>query len=182
LLAHDWGAIQAWHAVTDPGFAARVASFTSISGPCLDHLADWFRRAPRAATLRQAAKSWYTLVFRTPVLPELGWRSGLFGRVTAGSQRIPPPVVRDAVNGLELYRANIAATMAAPAIRRTAVPVQVIAPRRDSFVTVSLARSAAAFADDFTMREIEGGHWVVRHRPELVADPVRTFVRALTPR
>src|SRR6476469_10816384 len=75
LLAHDWGAVQAWHAVTDPGFAARVASFTSISGPCLDHLADWFRRAPRAATLRQAAKSWYTLVFRMPVLPELGWRS-----------------------------------------------------------------------------------------------------------
>src|SRR4051812_22182803 len=33
LLAHDWGAIQAWHAVTDPRFAARVASFTSISGP-----------------------------------------------------------------------------------------------------------------------------------------------------
>src|SRR5919112_6762897 len=75
LLAHDWGAIQGWHAVTDPGFAERVASFTSISGPCLDHLADWFRRAPRAATLRQAAKSWYTLLFRMPVLPELGWRS-----------------------------------------------------------------------------------------------------------
>jgi pimeloyl-ACP methyl ester carboxylesterase len=90
--------------------------------------------------------------------------------------------VRDAVNGLELYRANIATAMAAPAIRRTAVPVQVIAPRRDSFVSVPLARSAAAFADDITMREIEGGHWVVRHRPELVADPVRAFVRALTPR
>ena len=165
-----------------PGFAARVASFTSISGPCLDHLADWFRRAPRTAALRQGAKSWYTLVFRMPVLPELGWRSGLFGRVTAASQRMPPPVVRDAVNGLELYRANIAATMAAPVARRTAVPVQVIAPRRDSFVSVSLARSAEPFADDFTMREIEGGHWVVRHRPELVADPVRTFVRALPPR
>jgi pimeloyl-ACP methyl ester carboxylesterase len=182
LLAHDWGAIQAWHAVTDPEFACRVASFTSISGPCLDHLADWFRRAPRAAALRQGAKSWYTLVFRMPVLPELGWRSGLFGRVTARSQRMPPPVVRDAVNGLELYRANIAATMAAPVARRTAVPVQVIAPRRDRFVSVSLARSAEPFADDFTMREIEGGHWVVRHRPELVADPVRTFVRALPPR
>jgi pimeloyl-ACP methyl ester carboxylesterase len=90
--------------------------------------------------------------------------------------------VRDAVNGLELYRANIAATMAAPAIRRTAVPVQVVAPRRDSFVSVSLQRAAEPFVDDFTMREIEGGHWVVRHRPELIADPVRAFVRALPPR
>ena len=181
LLGHDWGAIQAWHAVTEPWFADRVASFTSISGPCLDHVAAWFERSGRSDALRQAAKSWYTLVFRMPVLPELGWRSGLFGRMAARSQRMPPPVVRNAVDGLELYRANIAATMAAPAVRRIAVPVQVLAPRRDSFVTVSLARSAEPFADDFTMREIEGGHWVVRHRPELVADPVRTFVRALTP-
>jgi len=182
LLGHDWGAIQAWHAVTTPAFAERVTSFTSVSGPCLDHLADWFRRAPRTATLRQASKSWYTLLFRMPVVPELGWRSGLFGRVAARTQRMPRPVVRDAVNGLELYRANIAETMAAPAIRRTGVPVQVIAPRRDSFVSVSLQRSAEPFADDFTMREIEGGHWVVRHRPELIADPVRAFVRALPPR
>ena len=132
-------------------------------------------------TLRQAAKSWYTALFRLPVLPELGWRSGLFGWAAARSQRMPPPVVRDAVNGLELYRANIATTMAAPAIRRTAVPVQVLAPRRDSYVTVGLQGSAAPFVDSFTMQEIDGGHWVVRHRPELVAAPVRAFVRGLTP-
>ena len=181
LLAHDWGAIQAWHAVTDPRFAVRVASSTSISGPCLDHIAAWFRGSPRPEALRQAAKSAYTLLFRLPVLPELGWRSGLFGRVAARSQRMPRPVVRDAVNGLELYRANLGAS--AGGIRRTAVPVQVLAPRRDSFVSVSLQRSAAPFVADFTMHEIEGGHWVVRHRPELIAARVRAFVRAhgLTP-
>jgi hypothetical protein len=96
---------------------------------------------------------------------------------------MPRPVVRDAVNGLELYPANIAATMAAPAIRRTAVPVQVIAPRRDSFVSVSLQRAAEPFVDDFTMREIEGralgGAAPARaHR----RTPVRAFVRALPPR
>ncbi len=182
LLGHDWGAIQAWHAVTDPRFAGRVASYTSISGPCLDHVAAWFRRpGVRGETLRQARKSWYTLLFRLPVLPELGWRSGLFGRLAARSQRVPRPVVRDAVNGLELYRANIAATMGAPAIRRTAVPVQVLAPRRDSYVSVALQRSAAPFVDDLTVREIDGGHWVVRHRPELVAGLVRAFVRGLNP-
>jgi pimeloyl-ACP methyl ester carboxylesterase len=180
LLGHDWGAIQCWHAVTNPRFAARVASFTSISGPCLDHIADWFRREPRAVTVRQAVKSWYTLLFRLPVLPELGWRSGLLGWAAARSQRMPPPVVRDAVNGLELYRANIAATMATPAIRRTAVPVQVLAPRRDSYVSVGLQGSAAPFVDRLTLQEIDGGHWVVRHRPELVAAPVRAFVGGLT--
>lgn len=174
LLAHDWGAIQAWHAVTDPRFAPRVASFTSISGPCLDHIAAWFRRSPRGEALRQAAKSAYTLLFRMPVVPELGWRSGLLGRVAERSQRMPRPAVRDAVNGLELYRANLGTP--STDVRRTAVPVQVLAPRRDSFVSVSLQRSAEPFVDDFTMREIEGGHWVVRHRPELIAEPVRAFV------
>jgi len=180
LLGHDWGAIQAWHAVTDPRLAARFASFTSISGPCLDHIAAWYaRRGPgvRGETLRQAAKSWYTLLFRMPVLPELAWRSGLFGWVTARSQRVPPPVVRDAVNGLELYRANIGAAMGAPTVRRTAMPVQVLAPRSDSYMGAALQRSAAPFVDNLTVREIDGGHWVVRHRPELVAGLVRGFVR-----
>ena len=178
LLGHDWGAIQAWHAVTDPGFAARVASFTSISGPCLDHLADWFRRAPRAVTLRQAAKSWYTLLFRMPVLPELGWRSGLFGRAAARSQRMPPPVVRDAVNGLELYRANIAATMAAPAIRRTgrARAGARAAPRQ---LRLRGARSAAPRRSPTTSRcgrSTAGTGWCGTG-PSWSPTPVRAFVR-----
>src|SRR5689334_14547632 len=54
LVGHDWGAIQAWPGVTDPAFASRVASFTSISGPCLDHIAAWFADGGRGETLRQA--------------------------------------------------------------------------------------------------------------------------------
>ncbi len=179
LLAHDWGAIQAWHAVTDAGFAHRVASFTSISGPSLDHIASWFRRpGERREILRQMARSWYTAMFRLPLLPELGWRSGLFGRVLARSQQVPPPSVRDAVNGLALYRENIPARMAAPQHRRTDLPVQVLAPVRDRYVTVALQRSPAPFVDDLTVREIDGGHWVVRHQPEVIARHVRAFVRA----
>ncbi len=33
LLAHDWGSIQAWAAVTDATVMGKVASFTSVSGP-----------------------------------------------------------------------------------------------------------------------------------------------------
>ncbi|MDQ4031162.1 MAG: alpha/beta fold hydrolase, partial [Actinomycetota bacterium] len=39
LLAHDWGAVATWHAVTGEWLRGRVASYTSISGPCLDHAA-----------------------------------------------------------------------------------------------------------------------------------------------
>ncbi len=55
LVAHDWGSIQAWHAVTDPRAAGRIASFTSISGPCLDHTGYWLRERIRRPTPRRAA-------------------------------------------------------------------------------------------------------------------------------
>lgn len=35
LLAHDWGSIQTWESVTDPQCRPLIASYTSISGPCL---------------------------------------------------------------------------------------------------------------------------------------------------
>ena len=44
LIGHDWGAIQCWEAVTTPRLAGRIASFTSISGPSLDHAAYWMRQ------------------------------------------------------------------------------------------------------------------------------------------
>ena len=43
VLAHDWGSVQVWEAVCEPRAAARIASFTSVSGPNLDHLAKWTR-------------------------------------------------------------------------------------------------------------------------------------------
>jgi pimeloyl-ACP methyl ester carboxylesterase len=179
LLAHDWGAIQVWHAVTDARFTGRVASFTSISGPCLDHVAAWYRRrgpGVRGEIARQALRSWYTVMFRLPRLPELVWRSGLFGRVVARSQGVPRPDVQNAVNGLALYRENIAARMAAAEDRRTTVPVQVLAPRQDRYVSPALQRSAEPFTPNLTFREIDGGHWVVRHNPALIAHHVRTHV------
>ena len=37
LIAHDWGSIQCWPALTDPRLAGRIASYLSVSGPSLDH-------------------------------------------------------------------------------------------------------------------------------------------------
>jgi pimeloyl-ACP methyl ester carboxylesterase len=45
LVGHDWGSIQSWDAVTTPAFASRIASYTTISGPSLDHV-----RTQRAAS------------------------------------------------------------------------------------------------------------------------------------
>ncbi|WP_344018488.1 SDR family oxidoreductase [Pseudonocardia kongjuensis] len=172
LLAHDWGGIQTWHAVTGDALSGRVASYTSISGPCLDHVGLFLRRrSPRdlRAVVRQALHSWYTLAFRLPVLPELVCRSGLLGGLIERTERIPRPSVRDAVNGLELYRRNLPRRLGRPEQRRTDVPVQILAPRGDAYVTPALATSAAQFAPDLRVRYLPGGHWMVRHRPEVIA-------------
>lgn len=177
LLGHDWGAVQTWHAVTDTRLAGRFASFTSISGPCLHHVDPWFRRrtpGARPEILRQALASWYTLAFRAPLLPELAWRSHRFRERVAREQAIPVPVVRTAVHGLELYRANLGRSDAQE--RHTDVPVQVLAPTGDRFVTPALARSAEPFASDLRVHELPGGHWIVRRDPAVVADLVRGFV------
>lgn len=60
LVAHDWGSIQTWESVTDPALRQRIASYTSISGPCLDHVGHWMRdrlRRRRPAALLQVLSS-----------------------------------------------------------------------------------------------------------------------------
>ena len=36
VVAHDWGSIQSWEAMSRPDAADHFWSFTTISGPCLD--------------------------------------------------------------------------------------------------------------------------------------------------
>ncbi|GEL25952.1 short chain dehydrogenase [Pseudonocardia sulfidoxydans NBRC 16205] len=173
LLAHDWGSVQSWHLVTDPDFRDRLASYTSISGPCLDHIGRWFRTAPARERRRQARRSWYISFFRLPVVPVLAWRSGIFGAVLARRERIARPSIRTAVNGLELYRANIGDRVRSPQRRVTSVPTQVLAPHGDAYVGPSLAHSAETFASPLWVREVAGTHWLPRTRPDVVARAVR---------
>lgn len=187
LLGHDWGSIQSWGPVTDPRFASRIASFTSISGPSIDYVGAWFRdRSHPGASLRQLAKSWYITAFQLPWLPEKMVRladvdagiarSELRGRPGA---ELAHRVVRsdaDKVNGINLYRANMLPRLARPRPARTTVPVQVIAPRADPYVSARLAAEVpVAYVDDLTVLEIEGSHWIVAEKPGLIGDYVDSF-------
>ncbi|BBX39129.1 short-chain dehydrogenase [Mycobacterium tuberculosis variant microti OV254] len=77
----------------------------------------------------------------------------------------------DYINGLNLYRANMPAPMLAPGrdLPKTDVPVQVLVPRRDLFVTPALQRFTGAIPADSRVVSIEGGHWVVTSRPDVIA-------------
>ena len=131
LVAHDWGSVQGWEAVTTEALAHRFASYTSISGPPLDHAGLWARRhrtlglTDLGRSLRQALHSWYIGFFHLPLLPELLvrnkratvlWTRALHrieGRPT--DERWPAPTfAADFAHGVELYRGNVRSRMLRP--------------------------------------------------------------------
>lgn len=197
LLAHDWGSIQSWHAVTQDRFRDRISSYTSISGPCLDHAGHWLRArlAPHPTALRelgrQAVSSGYLGFFHLAPLPELAWRSGLGGHLVRLLERIggaseaggapPHRPTSDLVAGLNLYRANLIAHLSRPADRHTTVPVQVLAPTGDVFVSPAVQTDIARWVPALRVRRVCGGHWLPRTHPDVVARHTAEFITDLTP-
>lgn len=191
LVAHDWGSIQMWGAVCAPEYGARLASFTSISGPSLDMAAVWLRdvRGHGLDSLRQLMASHYVALFQLPWLPEAMHRSGITNALLTHSMRAGIPSSRtaptaardqrDLVNGLELYRANFVSRMTRPDPQPTSVPTLVIAPRHDPHVTAALALGApVGWVSDLTTEVVEGNHWVIEQEPGLIAGLIRDQVAA----
>jgi pimeloyl-ACP methyl ester carboxylesterase len=166
LLAHDWGSVQAWHAVTEPAYEHLFSSFTSLSGPCLDHVALWLREQLAAhhygRLANQLLHSLYIGAFHIPVAPERALASPAVCR----RLHVEP---RDARNGLELYRANMAPRSRHPEPRRTSVPVCQLVLCRDAFVRPPMLASAEPYCETLTRRELDSGHWAPRTHPEQVA-------------
>ncbi|MEO6704138.1 MAG: alpha/beta fold hydrolase [Jatrophihabitantaceae bacterium] len=205
LLAHDWGSIQAWAAISDHRLAGRIASFTSISGPCLAQVRPWLaaslRRRRFGRVGRQLLHSYYLVGFQLPLLPELLWRSRLVDRILdrtdrregvagAGSASYRRALA-DKVNGLQLYRANLfgrgsgrAASAGGSGAGRsrtgsltTEVPVQVLAPKSDPFVTQALQLQAPVpYTKSLYRRPVPGGHWLPVTNPGLVAQACTELV------
>ena len=192
LVGHDWGSVQAWEAVltagSDPRLRGRISTYTSISGPSLGHLAAWARGSSRAGwahrrdLARQLAHSWYLMAFQVPALPELALRRMLrdpeSARRLLGSGHAAPTVARDAVNGLGLYRANVRGGRPQRRSLRTDLPVQLLVPLRDAFLTPAVYDDLPHYVPRLTRHDIDAGHWVQYSHPDLVAGLVSDFVRA----
>ncbi|HUE94045.1 SDR family oxidoreductase [Pseudomonas sp.] len=194
LVAHDWGSIQAWEAVTEPRIQPLLASYTSLSGPCLDHVGHWMRdrleqKRPRAwaQVAGQLLSSWYIALFHLPLLPELSWHlglgkawplllrrlEGLRNVAISNSQRA------DGVHGVKLYRANFIRSLFKPRLRHTQVPVQLIVPTRDRFVRPQLFEQLALWAPKLWRREVNAGHWQLLAEPQQLAAWLREFTAHL---
>lgn len=186
LVGHDWGSIQAWPALTDKRVTPRIATFTSLSGPSLDHSARWMRQVHRhpRGTLRQFAHSYYILLFQLPRLPELLARRGV---LTRGAHRAGRPTgdavqgATDAAYGVQLYRANMLHRLSVPRPEPIDLPVQLVVAEQDIPVTADLVVGATRpWVADLTVMRIPGGHWTVSEQPELIARCIRDFA-AQTP-
>jgi NAD(P)-dependent dehydrogenase (short-subunit alcohol dehydrogenase family) len=129
----------------------------------------------------QLLASGYIGVFQLPALPEALWRTGALPRLmrllTRGDDGLVAPIRSDAVRGLELYRANMLSHLGNPRPVSTRVPVQVLAPTRDPFVTTPLQTTdLERWVEGPGVRRVPGGHWVPRSRPDVVARCVSELV------
>ena len=175
LIGHDWGSVQCWPALTDARMTGRIASYTSVSGPSLDHMGAWMRRVrdhPRASA-RQLLHSYYIALFLLPRLPEAAIRGGVFDRAL---DEAPYRTTHDKINGLELYRANVVGSLRRPRPKPIDIPVLVIALADDAFLTPRVCLEAPApYVRDLRTRTIAGGHWLISEQPAPVAALVSEF-------
>lgn len=193
VLAHDWGSVEAWEAVCEPAARDRILSFTSISGPNLDHLATWGRRriAERrfGGPLSQVVASAYTVAFQIPgvaTLPLKFWFSkhwprflGFFDGLDPQVVRPAPTLSRDMVNGLKRYRANIRPRLKSPRVRCTDVPVQLILNRRDKAVRPAGYEDAEKWAPHLRRSSLDAGHWSPLSHADDIARLTADFIESV---
>ncbi|MBO0917868.1 SDR family oxidoreductase [Streptomyces laculatispora] len=195
VVGHDWGSVQAWEFATVSRTEGRIASFTSMSGPSLDHFGHWIKQRMARPTPRrvgqllgQGAKSWYVYMLHTPVLPELAWRGPLGKRwpgILERLEKVPPgdyptaSLPDDAAHGAWLYRDNVRTRLRRPRADAYAhVPVQLITPTGDIFLSEQLYDDLESWVPRLTRRTLPAKHWVPRTRPDQLASWIAEFAAA----
>ncbi|KAA8969309.1 SDR family oxidoreductase [Mycobacterium sp.] len=197
VLAHDWGSVGVWEYLRRPGAADRVASFTSVSGPGQDHLADYIltglRRPYRPRTflraLSQALRLTYMAAFSIPVLAPLVVRAALSSPhlrrvLTKGipAERVyhSQSFAKDAAASLKTYPANYFRSFAGLFSGSgrgfyVDVPVQLIVNTEDPYVRPYGYDATARWVPQLWRRDIKAGHWSPMSHPQVLATAVREF-------
>jgi pimeloyl-ACP methyl ester carboxylesterase len=194
LVGHDWGGIAGWRFAAAPRFEGKLASFTTIAGPSVDQVAALLgelRRERRLLELvRCVYRSWYLVPMCTPGLPTLVWRltSWRWPRFLTRSQRLPADpqyptaaLADTAIRGANLYRQNILGALGAARPEPARVPVQLIVPLQDRFISPGYYESAERYARSLRRRSIQASHWVPREQPDLISQWIAEFVEEVEP-
>jgi NAD(P)-dependent dehydrogenase (short-subunit alcohol dehydrogenase family)/pimeloyl-ACP methyl ester carboxylesterase len=197
VIAHDWGSVSVWEYLARPEASARVASFTSVSGPSQDHLMAWifdnFKRPYRlkrlVQTLTQVLSLSYIAVFSIPFVTPAIVRAVVtprrIRRLLALADGIPPDqihhsddVAREAANTLKIYRANYFRSFFGRMRRDhyVDVPVQLIVNTADPFVRPHSFDDESRWVARLWRRDIKAGHWSPFSHPHVLAASVAELV------
>lgn len=198
LVGHDWGSVQLWEAIAaeatgDPRLAGRIASYTSVSGPPLDHLADLARG--RVGTLRtrlsQLAHSWYVYLFLVPGLAETALHPRALTLGSGHAHRLDPTLshlvrgphlASDARHAVKLYRANVVGGMRRPKSWVSQVPIQLVTLERDGFVTPGSLADLEGRCPALVRRSLDVGHFLIPTHGGRFAELIGEHVRHATAR
>jgi len=196
LVGHDWGSIQSWESVTTERLRQRIASYTTISGPALDHAAHWMRKRlsltgnlplnERLKAVKQFASSWYVVMFQLPFLAPSLWEAGLGKlwptylkhREGVNESSPNPTQTADGKEGVQLYRANFLPRLARPEARYASCPVQLIVPLQDNYANHTLYSDLDQWAPELYRRDIDATHWVVLSHHTVIAKWIAEFISA----
>jgi len=192
MAAHDWGSIQSWESVTEPKLKGRLLSYTTISGPCLDHaslyLREKFKSAP-SNVFKMLTKSWYIGAFHFPLLAPTVWKffsPEKWDKILTGLEKmqglpLSHNIAADGKNGINLYRANFVPTLTQPRQRYAQCPVQAIILKQDSFVSPEYIREAMPqWVEHFETLELDANHWAILSQPKQVAELIHQFIQRQT--
>lgn len=192
IAAHDWGSIQTWESVTTAHLQYRILSYTTISGPCLDHVGFWMREHLLSASpdaigkaLNQLAHSWYIMMFQLPLVAPTIWRTlgQYWPQVLKRTERIDAPLSpsqkKDGAYGVNLYRANFLPALLKPRERYTGKPVQLIVPLRDAYVRDQLFEGITLWAHNTWRRDADAGHWTLLAEGTRLAQWIDDFIRQI---
>ena len=195
VVGHDWGAATMWRYLRRPEATARVASYTSISGPDAAGLAAFLREGlarpyrPKrfARALAQGLHFSYMIFFRTLLAPPAmrafmaeGARRVINAGVPPQRRHQAPTFVTDAANGMKIYRANFPASLApGTGEHRIDVPVQLLVNIRDIFVRPYVYDDAPRWVSRLWRRDVNAGHWSPLSHPQVIANAVAELIAHL---
>ena len=194
LIAHDWGAIIAWHAAI-----RKIATLKRLVIMNVPHPTRFMEEI--RTNKAQRKKSWYVFFFQIPWLPERMLTrknaqpiADVFTNMAVDKTRFPQEtlehyrrnaLIPGAMKAMvSYYRAAMRAGRAkmAPEPARVDVPTLIVWGEEDSALEKSLVPGTERFVDDLTVRYLPGvSHWVQQEAPEKVNAIMEAWLKGETP-
>lgn len=186
VIGHDWGGVVAWRAIER--FPSRFEKAVIINAP---HPAAMIREV--RGNLDQFLKSWYTLAFQLPKLPEILLKRSAFRRLERAmiASSLPGTFTNadletykkawsqeNALTSmLHWYRAAFRSMGHAPSEALVEVPTQLIWGANDRFLGPGVARLSYALCIDARLDWVENAtHWVQHEQSGRVNRSILQFL------